>query len=105
MAKLIKAWKGHYTVEFSFGEETYYIENDFDDNGNRNLRIYTEQEFLLADEPEPIFRIWEVVDGIEIVDSGIEGESPAGAYEEIEEAMELGKKSADSGITTITYGW
>lgn len=98
MAELVKAWDGHYTVEFESRGNRYYIENDFDVKGNRDLRIYSEQEYLLADEPEPLFRIWEKGE-----ESGLEGEPPCPCFD-VEEAMEIGKQAANSGIVHLSMG-
>ena len=90
MANVVRAYKGHYTVEFSFDGETYYVVNDFKENGERDIRIYTEQEYLLEEKnPEAVFRLWDTAE-----ESGISGELPAGMCFELETAMEMGKRAA-----------
>jgi hypothetical protein len=90
MASVVRAYKGHYTVEFSFDDKTYYVVNDFKENGERDIRIYTEQEYLLEENnPETLFRLWDTAE-----ESGISGELPAGMCFELESAMEMGKRAA-----------
>ena len=89
MANVVSAWKGHYEVEFSFNEEIFYVVNDYKENGERDIRVIVEQEYLLADKPEALFRLWDTAE-----ESGIEGEIPAGMCFELEEAMNEGRKAA-----------
>jgi len=90
-ANVVNAHKGHYEVEYSFNGKTYYVVNDFKENGERDIRIYTEAEYLLGYEnnPETLFRLWDDAE-----ESGISGELPAGMCFALEPAMEIGKRAA-----------
>lgn len=90
---LIKAYKGHYEAEFTFKGERFYLVEDYNEKEN-DLRVYSESEFLLADEPKAIYR----VNGKE------SGRLPLLMYGVIFEAMKFGRNKAESGIVHLSTG-
>ena len=92
--ELIKAFKGHYTMEFTFKGEHFYLVNDYEGE-KKDLRVYSEQEFLLADEPEAMYRVRDKE----------EGRLPVGMFDVVFEAMNFGKKMAESGVAHLTVGY
>lgn len=91
---LLKAYEGHYEVEFTFKGERFYLVEDYNDEA-KDIRVYSESEFLLADEPEAMYR----------VHNKEEGRVPNGMFGVIFEAMKFGRAKAQSGVSSLTLGW
>ena len=94
--ELLKAYGGHYEVEFTFNGEHFYLVTDYENDVKRDVRVYTEQEFLLADEPETMY---------EVHNSKEHGRLPNGMSIMVWEAMKLGHKKAESGTAYFKLGW
>lgn len=90
---IIKAWKDdkvHYTVEFQFNGERYYVIHNYS-AGYIDFKVVTEQEFLLADEPEAIYKVSYRLGGEGVK---VDGVIPDGMSGELVKAMEAGNKAA-----------
>ena len=94
--ELLKAYEGHYEVEFTFNGKHFYLTTDYQKDVKRHVKVFSESEFLLADEPEPMY---------EVRNSKESGRLPNGMSIMVWEAMKLGHKKAESGTAYFKLGW
>ena len=93
---ILKAYEGHYTAEFTFRGKRFYLVGDYKGKDATDIKIYTESEFLLADEPEAMYMV---------LNDREKGRLPNGMFSVVYEAMKLGREKADSGIAYFRMGW
>ena len=88
---LLNSYEGHYEVEFTFNGEHYYLVEDYSDK-EKDLKVFSESEYLLAEEPEAMYRVHKKE----------EGRVPTEMFGVIYEAIKYGRKQAESSVAKFS---